>query len=503
MLLHESLQCSLVSFQGLARHYKSERTGRDELQVTVLFVYESVQGTSYHKETISQFLDGCIARGESRLDPLDPDIAKLVKNGYDAQLQEYRKRDGNESGRMPNAERLLRHFLVARNSYYCWKHDNSGIDLGNDLGRFWSEWSPRTLSIHAFERKARWWFDNNDNNVSSVTVAKASASNKRNRVGPAKESQRSKRARLVQKKRQHDKPVTEGDTHPPAEPQIQKAVRCTRRSNGVDAAAFAFYLQGARTTVNRMLLALKRLQQDVTGRSDAKAMLEPALQRASNLHKHLLGTQQEIGEMATALLNGITEMETVLRSLQEHEAMALMRIETHVPAVKIHQDVAGGDEVAPGAGLVSGSSPSRSGSSGSGGGSSTSSSSSSDATGTIVVAVPRGKWYFLSFVCRSIGSLLFMRFLLTNYSVSDASLTMVPMKGDGNCFYRSISDQLHGDSGTGYTDVKKQVIAWEKKNKTFLSKFLEEDVNIHLSKICREGEWADNHEVFAAAQVFR
>jgi len=86
------------------------------------------------------------------------------------------------------------------------------------------------------------------------------------------------------------------------------------------------------------------------------------------------------------------------------------------------------------------------------------------------------------------------------------------MLADGNCLYRSISDQLFNDFGDKHEDIRMEVCDYMEDHEDDFAAFLvldedEEDEDAadyssYLDKMRRDGEWGGNLELAAAAQLF-
>lgn len=96
-------------------------------------------------------------------------------------------------------------------------------------------------------------------------------------------------------------------------------------------------------------------------------------------------------------------------------------------------------------------------------------------------------------------------------------LEIVEMSADGNCLFRSLSDQLFGDYGNAHFDVRSAVCDYMEKNKEDFQVFLvfedendedqaEEDARDfehYIENMRQEGEWGGNLEVVAAARRYQ
>ena len=96
-------------------------------------------------------------------------------------------------------------------------------------------------------------------------------------------------------------------------------------------------------------------------------------------------------------------------------------------------------------------------------------------------------------------------------------LEIIDMDPDGNCLFRSLSDQLFGDYGKSHYIVRSSVCDFMEQNEDDFRLFLvfedenddgqdEEDARDfehYIGNMRRDGEWGGNLEVVAAARLFR
>lgn len=90
--------------------------------------------------------------------------------------------------------------------------------------------------------------------------------------------------------------------------------------------------------------------------------------------------------------------------------------------------------------------------------------------------------------------------LLASYN-----LEVKKMASDGNCMFRSISDQLFGDQGDHHIDIRHEVMDYFNKNKDYFSNFIEDDepFDTYINRMKMDGEWGGNCELYAASQFYR
>ena len=89
--------------------------------------------------------------------------------------------------------------------------------------------------------------------------------------------------------------------------------------------------------------------------------------------------------------------------------------------------------------------------------------------------------------------------------------TIKDMDSDGNCLFRSISDQLYHDNGAKHDIVRHDVCEFLSSNKEEFAFFLlmdddDEDVldiDEYIEKMRDDGEWGGNVEVVVASRVYK
>ena len=89
------------------------------------------------------------------------------------------------------------------------------------------------------------------------------------------------------------------------------------------------------------------------------------------------------------------------------------------------------------------------------------------------------------------------------------------MAEDGNCLFRSLSDQLYGDYGQKHVLIRSQICEYLEENEDNFKGFVvldedEENSDEHASsyeeyidRMKQEGEWGGNPELVAAAQLYK
>ena len=75
--------------------------------------------------------------------------------------------------------------------------------------------------------------------------------------------------------------------------------------------------------------------------------------------------------------------------------------------------------------------------------------------------------------------------------------------GDGNCFFRSIADQL-GEEGLQHPEVRARIVQYIAKNRPDFEPFIEDDVPFdrYVSEMAKNATWGGNLELQACSKVF-
>ena len=94
-------------------------------------------------------------------------------------------------------------------------------------------------------------------------------------------------------------------------------------------------------------------------------------------------------------------------------------------------------------------------------------------------------------------------------------LTIVDMTADGNCLFRSLSDQLFGDYGNLHDEIRSRICDYMEENGDDFKLFLvlddddceegddAKDFENYISTMREDGEWGGNLELVAAARLYR
>ena len=79
---------------------------------------------------------------------------------------------------------------------------------------------------------------------------------------------------------------------------------------------------------------------------------------------------------------------------------------------------------------------------------------------------------------------------------------VVEVKGDGNCLFRSISEQIEGDENN-YKHYRELSVDYILQNKDDFAPFLDEDepFDKYIEKMSKDAEWAGNLEIYALSMA--
>lgn len=83
------------------------------------------------------------------------------------------------------------------------------------------------------------------------------------------------------------------------------------------------------------------------------------------------------------------------------------------------------------------------------------------------------------------------------------NLRVEVMEGDGNCVFRSLSDQLHGDD-SAHVEMRAAIVQFEKDKHEHFEQFVEDEEpwGDYLARMGRDGEWGGNMEIVAASMLY-
>lgn len=86
-------------------------------------------------------------------------------------------------------------------------------------------------------------------------------------------------------------------------------------------------------------------------------------------------------------------------------------------------------------------------------------------------------------------------------------LYAAPIKGDGNCLFRSLSDQYYGDNGDRYAEVRATVVQYMEEHAEFFEMFFggkgTETWDSYIRRMAKDGVYGDNLEIVAFARRYQ
>ncbi|KAJ3340934.1 OTU domain-containing protein 3 [Gonapodya sp. JEL0774] len=90
-----------------------------------------------------------------------------------------------------------------------------------------------------------------------------------------------------------------------------------------------------------------------------------------------------------------------------------------------------------------------------------------------------------------------------NAQLGMLGLRLSDVSGDGNCLFRALSEQVHGDPHTQHGAIRHQICEYMAKNRDSFSPFCDEDdpFDRHLARMRRDGTYGENLEVVAFARA--
>lgn len=81
------------------------------------------------------------------------------------------------------------------------------------------------------------------------------------------------------------------------------------------------------------------------------------------------------------------------------------------------------------------------------------------------------------------------------------------IKGDGNCLFRSLSDQYYGDGGDRHAEVRKEIVSYMREHASFFALFVEgagygETFDDYTNRMSKDGVYGDNAEIVAFSRRY-
>jgi len=93
-------------------------------------------------------------------------------------------------------------------------------------------------------------------------------------------------------------------------------------------------------------------------------------------------------------------------------------------------------------------------------------------------------------------------FCSLNTQLGTLGLTLKQIPGDGNCLFRALGDQLHGNSNDHFL-YRTKVVNYMKQHREDFEPFVEDDISFdsHLSSLAENGTFAGNDSIVAFARL--
>jgi OTU domain-containing protein 3 len=98
----------------------------------------------------------------------------------------------------------------------------------------------------------------------------------------------------------------------------------------------------------------------------------------------------------------------------------------------------------------------------------------------------------------------------------DGTLTIVDIEADGNCLFRSMSDQLYYDYGANHFEIRQEICDFIEGHKDDFSVFLvlddkdagendedASDFETYVANMRQDGDWGGHLELVAASRMYR
>ena len=94
------------------------------------------------------------------------------------------------------------------------------------------------------------------------------------------------------------------------------------------------------------------------------------------------------------------------------------------------------------------------------------------------------------------------KFMIESEKLENIGYEIVVVRGDGNCLFRSVSEQLEGNEEY-YKKYREICVDYMINNKEVFIPFLEDSTSIdeYIEKIAKDGEWGGNLEIYALSMA--
>ena len=94
------------------------------------------------------------------------------------------------------------------------------------------------------------------------------------------------------------------------------------------------------------------------------------------------------------------------------------------------------------------------------------------------------------------------KFMIESEKLENIGYDIVVIRGDGNCLFRSVAEQLEGNEEY-YQKYREICVDYMINNKEVFIPFLEDSISIdeYIEKISKDGEWGGNLEIYALSMA--
>jgi hypothetical protein len=94
------------------------------------------------------------------------------------------------------------------------------------------------------------------------------------------------------------------------------------------------------------------------------------------------------------------------------------------------------------------------------------------------------------------------KFMIESEKLENIGYDIVVVRGDGNCLFRSVAEQLEGNE-ENYQKFREICVDYMINNKEVFIPFLDDSISIdeYIEKISKDGEWGGNLEIYALSMA--
>ncbi|EGZ04601.1 hypothetical protein PHYSODRAFT_536109 [Phytophthora sojae] len=88
--------------------------------------------------------------------------------------------------------------------------------------------------------------------------------------------------------------------------------------------------------------------------------------------------------------------------------------------------------------------------------------------------------------------------------LADVGCKLHEVEADGNCLFRALADQLYGDQHR-HKDVRGKIVDYLEQHRDDFEPFMEDEEKFdkYCERMCEDGTWGGNQELYAAARLFQ